>query len=67
MYACLCKGITDAQIRTAVNDGADTVRALTKTLGAATQCGKCACYIRDLVQSTVGASENSSSQFYRVS
>ena len=42
MYACICKSITDSQIRHAVNEGACSMRALCQNLGACSQCGKCA-------------------------
>ncbi|WP_123714181.1 bacterioferritin-associated ferredoxin [Sinobacterium caligoides] len=41
MYICLCKGITDNQIRDAVEDGVNNVRELRDLLGIASQCGKC--------------------------
>ncbi|EOD56072.1 bacterioferritin-associated ferredoxin [Aeromonas molluscorum] len=40
MYVCLCRGITDTQIRQAVQAGKD-LRQLRKELGLASQCGKC--------------------------
>lgn len=42
MYVCLCRGITDHQIRDAACAGACSMRCLNKSLGVATQCGKCA-------------------------
>ncbi|WP_076939714.1 (2Fe-2S)-binding protein [Pseudomonas saudimassiliensis] len=42
MYVCLCKGITDTQIRDAVTDGACNIRDLRERLDVATQCCKCA-------------------------
>lgn len=42
MYVCLCKGVTDSQIRTAIHNGADSMRALRETLEVGSQCGKCA-------------------------
>lgn len=53
MYVCLCKGITDHQIRAAVNDGANSIRAVRDSLGVMTQCGKCACLTRDIVRETI--------------
>lgn len=49
MYVCLCKGITDRQIRAAIDDGANSLGKLRKTLGVASQCGKCACVARELL------------------
>ncbi|PKM04894.1 MAG: hypothetical protein CVV16_03135 [Gammaproteobacteria bacterium HGW-Gammaproteobacteria-6] len=42
MYVCLCKGVTDKQIRNAVAEGASSLRDLRQALDVATQCGKCA-------------------------
>ena len=42
MYVCICKGITDSQIRNAVDNGAQTMHDLRTSLGVSTQCGKCA-------------------------
>lgn len=53
MYVCLCKGITDSQIRDAINSGAESVRAVRDQLGVMTQCGKCACLTREIVRSTL--------------
>lgn len=53
MYVCLCKGITDSQIRAAINSGAESVRAVRDQLGVMTQCGKCACLTREIVRSTL--------------
>jgi bacterioferritin-associated ferredoxin len=52
MYICICKAVTDREIRCAVAEGARTVRALRKQLGCTGQCGKCkpqVCEIRDEV------------------
>lgn len=42
MYVCICKSVTDSQIRTAVSEGACSMRALCQNLGTCSQCGKCA-------------------------
>ena len=42
MYVCICKSVTDSQIRNAVSEGACSMRALCQNLGTCTQCGKCA-------------------------
>ena len=41
MYVCICKGITDHQIRAAVRHGAVSMRSLNLELGVASQCSKC--------------------------
>lgn len=54
MYVCLCKGITDSQIRDAVYDGANSLRDVRNQLGVALQCGKCACVAKDVIKETLG-------------
>jgi len=66
MYICLCKGITDSQIRQAVNGGAESVRAVREELGVSTQCGKCACSVRDIVKSSLETPTSPSPIFYNV-
>lgn len=50
MYVCLCKGITDHQIRAEVADGAQSLRDVSRRLGVATQCGKCAGCARQVIR-----------------
>jgi bacterioferritin-associated ferredoxin len=50
MYVCLCKGVTDRQIKAAINDGACSMGQLRKNLGVASQCGKCSASARELLQ-----------------
>ncbi|BFM20302.1 bacterioferritin-associated ferredoxin [Gilvimarinus japonicus] len=53
MYVCLCKGITDHQIEAAVHEGAHSLGKLRKTLGVASQCGKCASLTREILDETL--------------
>ncbi|MCF2856122.1 (2Fe-2S)-binding protein [Pseudoalteromonas sp. SMS1] len=41
MYICICHGVTDNKIAQAIDDGARSMRDLSKELGVGTQCGKC--------------------------
>ena len=42
MYICICKNITDTQIRNLVlKQEVSSLSQLSKELGAGTQCGKC--------------------------
>jgi bacterioferritin-associated ferredoxin len=41
MIVCVCKAVSDRQIRSAVRDGATSLRDLTRDLGVGTCCGKC--------------------------
>ena len=49
MYVCLCKGITDRQIRAAVEEGAANLQQVSHRLGVARQCGKCACLAKSVI------------------
>ena len=53
MYVCLCKGITDSQIRQAVDAGATSLRQVRQQLGVASQCGKCSCLAREVLNTAV--------------
>ena len=67
MYVCLCKGITDTQIRAAVEDGASSLREVRTTLGVASQCGKCGIMTRDIVRETLLQTSDIEQLFYAVS
>ena len=56
MYVCLCKGVTCSAIRSAVNEqGVASLRELSRDLGVATQCGKCAHSARQVLNEALGA------------
>ncbi|MFK8017039.1 MAG: (2Fe-2S)-binding protein [Gammaproteobacteria bacterium] len=42
MYVCICKAITEKQVRQAASDGARSLQDLQCGLGVATGCGQCA-------------------------
>jgi bacterioferritin-associated ferredoxin len=41
MYVCICQGITESQIREAIQGGIDNLDDLTIELGIGAQCGTC--------------------------
>lgn len=53
MYVCLCSGVTDGQIRQAVEDGASSMRLLRQELGVAACCGRCAQHAKDVLEETL--------------
>ena len=68
MYVCICKGITDTQIRAAVQDGAGSLREVNSALGVASQCGKCGIMAREIVRESLNELVESNEQlFYAVS
>ena len=42
MYVCLCRGITDQDIKDAVANGAESYREIRDLLDRGTCCGRCA-------------------------
>ena len=42
MYVCVCKAVTDKQIRRAAARGVDNLYELREALGVASGCGSCA-------------------------
>ncbi len=41
MYVCICNGVTDRQIREAVENGCASVSELTMRTGCGATCGSC--------------------------
>ncbi|QIZ78640.1 bacterioferritin-associated ferredoxin [Ferrimonas lipolytica] len=41
MYICVCFGVTDTQIKQAIENGATDLKALQAELNVGSQCGKC--------------------------
>jgi bacterioferritin-associated ferredoxin len=68
MYVCVCKGITDRQIKAAIADGASSLGQLRKALGVATQCGKCSVMTREILDDVLNEipTINGLPQFYAV-
>ena len=55
MYVCLCKSVTDNQIKDAIAGGACSMRDLRNDLDVGTQCGKCARDCKSLLNETLTA------------
>ena len=53
MYVCICKGITDQQIRDTVCDGACSLKEVSRQLGVGTCCGKCSQCARSVIEETL--------------
>lgn len=50
MYVCVCKAVTDRQIREAARGGARTLKDLRRDLGVTSDCGRCASCARDCLK-----------------
>ncbi len=66
MYVCICKGVTDSQIRAAVDNGAESLRAIRDSLGVMSQCGKCSCLAREVVKDALDNQTVDEKLFYVV-
>jgi len=49
MYVCICKAVTDSQIRAAISQGACTRKDLAQCLKVGRDCGKCNAEVRELL------------------
>jgi bacterioferritin-associated ferredoxin len=41
MFVCVCHAVSDAEIKTAIDGGADSVAAVTRVCKAGGDCGRC--------------------------
>lgn len=53
MYICLCKAVTDSQIRTAIDQGMCTRKKLTHCFGLGKDCGKCNQEVNALLEQNI--------------
>ncbi len=53
MYVCVCKAVTDRQVRSAVAEGAVNMRTLRKRLSVCSGCGKCGSRVRQVFSQAV--------------
>ena len=53
MYVCICKAVTDKQIREAVDQGVSTLGGLRVRLGVARHCGTCATTAEQLIEESL--------------
>ncbi|MBV1961477.1 MAG: (2Fe-2S)-binding protein [Immundisolibacteraceae bacterium] len=49
MYVCLCRDVTEKQIRKKISCGVNTVSALREQLGAGGQCGRCKDFMQGMI------------------
>jgi bacterioferritin-associated ferredoxin len=59
MIVCVCKAVSDRQIRAAVKGGAGSLRDLTRDLGLGTCCGKCLPEAKAALSASLEACESS--------
>ena len=57
MIVCHCRGLTEAEIRKVVRDGARTRRAVAGACGASDGCGGCTEAVRSIIAEETASSE----------
>ena len=50
MFVCLCKSVTDHQIRDAVEEGVTSFDSMQERLQVSTACGTCSCEVKRIIQ-----------------
>ncbi len=53
MYVCVCRSVTDHQIRAAALEGVSSVDELRDCLGVASRCGKCSSLAADVLHESL--------------
>lgn len=53
MFACICLGITEQDIETAVGQGADSMKKLRDELNVTNQCGRCTQFVKSTLESSL--------------
>ncbi|MBE2294067.1 MAG: (2Fe-2S)-binding protein [Phycisphaerales bacterium] len=60
MFLCICKSVSDTQIREAVEQGARSVGDLSARFGLGTECGKCLDDVRQVLDACLLAPSSAS-------
>jgi bacterioferritin-associated ferredoxin len=50
MLVCVCRGVSDREVREALAGGASTLRDLGRACGAGVECGSCHNLLRSLIR-----------------
>lgn len=58
MYVCLCRSITDHQIKEAVCNGAHCLSAVNRCFDSPVKCGRCIPYTQQLITETMSSKED---------
>jgi bacterioferritin-associated ferredoxin len=55
MYVCICRAVTEQEVKSAIEHGAKTVQAVTQSCCAGDDCGACHLAIEDMIEDRWGA------------
>lgn len=59
MFVCLCKSVTDHEIKASVEEGVASFEAMQQRLEVATVCGSCSCEVKKIMQAKIQKELNS--------
>ncbi len=54
MFVCICRAVTEQEVKAAIDGGATTVQAVTRSCCAGDDCGACRTTIEDLIEDRWG-------------
>ncbi|MBP6818661.1 (2Fe-2S)-binding protein [Ferrovibrio sp. MS7] len=60
MYVCLCHGLTERDVRGAIDQGCRSVASVYKHLAEKPQCGKCVGDVRCMIRAACNTNHNAS-------
>jgi bacterioferritin-associated ferredoxin len=55
MYVCICRAVSEQEVKSAIEGGARTVQAVTQSCCAGDDCGACHNAIEDMIEARWGA------------
>lgn len=67
MYVCICLGVTDTEIASAIKEGHDSVSKINRELGAAGCCGSCMPTIETFIDLYKNQDDSTEPAFYPAS
>ena len=50
MYVCVCRQLTDREVKKAIKQGCNSLDALSEQLALGTECGSCCCHAEELLE-----------------
>jgi bacterioferritin-associated ferredoxin len=54
MFVCICRAVTEQQVKASIDAGATTVQAVTRACCAGDDCGACRVTIEDMIEDRWG-------------
>jgi bacterioferritin-associated ferredoxin len=61
MLVCVCNGVSDKDIDSAIHEGATECREIRSSLGIGNCCGQCTSYAKDLISEKMTDMQNAAS------